>query len=165
MENIKFYRVKIGKLSKKGTFISHFDFVVKSNQNQYDVRSNISTNYRGFDVEVDSIDSVDIVDETKKIEPKEEAKEQTTTVSYFTGELDFSMLNSDSKIIARELFDMEKSLKDKISQLNSSILKQLTQTYSLFGSVSIKKWFTGADYCDSRASYVVSLRGKLTEIQ
>lgn len=128
---MKLFVVKIGQKSRRGEFINPIIRYLKceDNVNYNDVFYKISSSYKGFSVEVQEADNLEIFEKETKEKPVEEFKKEITRTDYYSVVVHNSYYTKEMHDALERMNDLKISMAKAEKELKKAIESYLLENY------------------------------------
>jgi hypothetical protein len=131
MEKVNFYRVQIGRTSKRGNFETIIEKVIQSTAEKNEVWRYFYNNYSGLTVNMEQIQSIELLEFPKQSTPQVEVEIKPSIKKYFNGRIDIDSKGFKEK--RSEVMQLAKDFERAKSELRQDVVEKINKIYSKIG--------------------------------
>jgi hypothetical protein len=158
MEKVNFYRVQIGRTSKRGNFETIIEKVVQSTAEKNEVWRYYYNNYSGLTINIEQIQSIELLEFPKQPTPQVEVEIKPSIKKYFNGRIDIDSKGFKEK--RSELIQLAKDFERAKSELKQEVVEKINKIHSTIGRFDSFKDF---DIQTSNQHFKLDLFGSFEE--
>jgi hypothetical protein len=159
MEKVNFYRVQIGRTSRRGNFETIIEKVVQSTAEKNEVWRHFYNNYSELTVNIEQIQSIELLEFPKQPTPQIEVEIKPSIKRYFNGRIGID--SKDFKEKRSEVMQLAKDFERAKTELKEDVVKKINLIYSTIGRFDSFKDF---DIHTSNQYFKLDLFGSFEEI-
>jgi hypothetical protein len=131
MEKLNFYRVQIGRTSRRGNFETIIEKVIQSTSEKNDVWHHYYNNYSELSVKIEAIESIELLELPKQPTPQVEVEITPSIKKYFNGRIDIDSKGFKEK--RNEVMQLAKDFERAKTELRQEVVKKINKIYSTIG--------------------------------
>ena len=144
MEKVNFYRVQIGRTSRRGNFETIIEKVVQSTADKNDVWHHYYNNYSELSVKIETIESIELLEFPKQPAPQVEVEIKPSIKKYFNGRIDIDSKGFKEK--RSEVMQLAKDFERAKAELKDDVVKKINKIYATIGRFDSFKDFDIQNY-------------------